>query len=170
MTEKEIGQVLAVLKVAYPQQLNKLNKDEAVATMKLWQTQFANIPYDILMLAVQRYIAEHEFFPSIKEMRDEIRKLHCQAEWALQQHKQEIEYGIGARLSDEVHKQVEYIATTTDDCKAFGAQNNLLDLLGTHYDPQQGQMVGGNKLLTNHCQECESLRQKKEIDSPQKWG
>ena len=129
MTDREMGEILAMLKVAYPQQLNKLSSADAGAMIKLWSLHFADMPFDIMTLVIQQYIPKHEYYPSIKQIKDEIRALHCKAVWALQQHRQEIEYGIGKKLTDDVYKQVQYIADCTDDRKPH-TDETLLDVLG----------------------------------------
>ena len=140
MTDREMGEILAMLKVAYPQQLNKLSSADAGAMIKLWRIHFASIPYDVMTLVIQRYIPKHEYYPGIKQIKDEIRALHCKAVWALQQHRQEIEYGIGKKLTDDVYKQVQYIADCTDD-RSTNTGDTLLDVLDITDGPMLGQTV-----------------------------
>lgn len=141
MTEREISEVLAVLKVAYPQQLSKLSKADALATMRLWRMEFDKVPSDVLMLAVRRHIGKSEFFPNIKELKDELKGMNMQAVCALKEHEQACEFGFGTRLSEEVYNRVKYIAENSDTKRLFCEEKSLLELLGAQYDASAGEVV-----------------------------
>lgn len=79
MTKKEVIQILAILKAAYPNSY-KYNSDmEAAGTVNIWFSEFAPFPADIILLAVQKHIGNSSFPPSIYEVKRKIQSLHWEA-------------------------------------------------------------------------------------------
>lgn len=132
MTEKETIGVLAVLKAAYPQQLNKTSEEEANAIIQIWLEQFKQTQGNIVMLAAQKLIATSTYFPTIAEIKEKIKKLHYEALFAIQQHDQFIEIGVGTKLSDEVLKNINYIYENT---YSKDYEQTIFELVGAKYNP-----------------------------------
>lgn len=82
MTRDEAIKILSVLKAAYPNSYRGMTKDEANGTISVWQSQFANIPYFAVTIAVSKLISTNTFPPSIKEVKDRIRTLYWET-WSL---------------------------------------------------------------------------------------
>ena len=131
MTQNETTAILALLKSAYPQQLSKITQVEAEAMIKLWSIQFHNIPSDIVLLAVQKLIGTSEFFPSIPDIKDKIKKLHWEAWSLLNEHDNacDEEIGIGRKLSESVYKRVKYIFDNTYH-RETDTELSLIDCIG----------------------------------------
>lgn len=77
MTKKETALILATLKAAYPSFYRELSPDDAQAAANLWQTLFADEPYDLVLAAVQALIKTRtSTFPPVPgEVTEQIRKL-----------------------------------------------------------------------------------------------
>ena len=74
MTEEETLKILAVLKVAYPHSFQKMSKSDGWALVRLWQTQFASFPYEIVNAAIHSLIATRTvgYSPTIGEVKEQI--------------------------------------------------------------------------------------------------
>lgn len=101
MTREEAIKILAVLKAAYPNSYKGLTKDEANGIVSVWATQFVNIPYIVVSLAVNKIISNNTFPPSISEVKDKIQTLYCEARSMLDNHKLATE---GLQLSEYAGK------------------------------------------------------------------
>lgn len=88
MTREDAIKILAILKAAYPNSYRNMTKDEANGTVMVWQTQFANIPPEMVMVAVNKLISTSPFPPAICEVKDRIRSLYWELWEVLDQHRQ----------------------------------------------------------------------------------
>ncbi len=79
MTKKEALQILAILKAAYPSSYNGMTKEEATGTVAVWCMQFADMPAEIVMMAIHKLISTNKFPPSISEVKAKIQKIHWEA-------------------------------------------------------------------------------------------
>lgn len=79
MTKDEAIKILAVLKAAYPASYKGMTKAEATGTINVWATQFYNMPYAVVMIAVNKLISINTFPPSINEVKEKIRSLYFEA-------------------------------------------------------------------------------------------
>lgn len=87
MTKEDAIKVLAILKAAYPNSYKNMTKKEANGTVFIWATQFANIPADIVMIAVNKLISTSTFPPAISEVKAKVRGLYYEAYELLEQNK-----------------------------------------------------------------------------------
>lgn len=93
MDRNETMQVLTVLKAAYPHSFKGLSKRDANAMIALWQTMFANEPYEQVGAAVAALISTRKdgFTPTIGEVKERLAfareqvsgALSEQAAWAM---------------------------------------------------------------------------------------
>lgn len=79
MTRDETTKILAVLKAAYPNSYRNMTKQEALGTVAVWHVQFADVPADIVMMAVQKCISTSTFTPSISEVKKKISSICWEA-------------------------------------------------------------------------------------------
>lgn len=79
MTKKEAVQMLAILKAAYPNSYRGMSKEEATGTINIWAMQFAAMPADIVLMALNKLIASSKFPPTVAEVKDKIGTLHWEA-------------------------------------------------------------------------------------------
>ena len=88
MTREETIKILAILKAAYPNSYRNMSKDEANGTVVVWQTQFASIPAEMVLIAVNKLISTSPFPPAICEVKDRIRGLYWEVWEILEKHRQ----------------------------------------------------------------------------------
>lgn len=86
MTRQEAIQILSILKAAYPNSYKGMTKDEANGTINIWATQFNNVPFDVITIAVNKLISTNTFPPSINEVKEKIRALYWEAYQMLDFH------------------------------------------------------------------------------------
>ena len=79
MTKKEAVQILAILKAAYPNSYRGMSKEEATGTVNIWLMQFADMPADIVLMALNKLVASSKFPPTIAEVKDKLSNLHWEA-------------------------------------------------------------------------------------------
>lgn len=84
MTTKETSMVLAILKAAYPSMYNNMTKQEANGTVVVWSMQFADMPVDIVLMAVNKLISTNKFPPAVSEVKKKIQSLHWEAYEAME--------------------------------------------------------------------------------------
>ena len=105
MTYKEACKILAVLKAAYPNSYRNLTAEEAKSIASVWASQFANMPYTAVTIAVQKLISTNTFPPTISEVKSRIRSLYWEAEELLRKHKLATE---GMPVKNHPTKQILY--------------------------------------------------------------
>lgn len=86
MTKTETAKILAILKAAYPNTFKSLSAEDASATVNVWAAQFANMPVNVVMIAVNKLISTNVFPPTITEVKERIRGLYWEAWEMLDQH------------------------------------------------------------------------------------
>ena len=116
MTKTETLQILAVLKAAYPSSYKSMTKEEARGTVAVWYTQLSTVPADLVLLALQKCIAECKFPPSVCEVRQQLSAMQSEAYFMLR--------ALGAELmSEKEKKKLERI------CDCAVAPEMTLDML-----------------------------------------
>ena len=80
MTREETTKILAILKAAYPNSYKNMSQKEAMGTVAVWHMQFADMPPDIVMMAVQKCISTSTFTPSISEVKKKISSICWEAQ------------------------------------------------------------------------------------------
>ncbi len=88
VTEQTIKETLTILKIAYPNALKDLSKEDAYIMIKLWYEDFKDCKKDIFMQAIKNVRSKNVFFPSIADIKNEINeienpklKLNVNEEW-----------------------------------------------------------------------------------------
>lgn len=79
MTKKEAAAILAILKAAYPNSYKNMTQEEAMGTVSVWAVQFADMPADIVLMAVHKAISCSPFPPAICEVKAKLSKLYYEA-------------------------------------------------------------------------------------------
>lgn len=82
MTREETIQILAILKAAYPNSYKNMTKDEANGTVMIWSVQCAEIPANIVLLAINKWISSNPFPPAISELKKKIADMYWES-WQL---------------------------------------------------------------------------------------
>ncbi len=86
MTENETIKILSIMKAAYPSTFKGLTREEGFGMIRIWQMQFADIPAELVMAAVNRLIGKNAFPPSVAEVKKELKELRDEAENLLWMH------------------------------------------------------------------------------------
>lgn len=84
MTEKETAELMAILKAAYPNSYNGMTKQEAIGVVTVWHLHFADVPADIVFMALQKAISSSKFPPSINEVKAKLQSVYWEAHEALE--------------------------------------------------------------------------------------
>lgn len=130
MTRQEALKILAVLRVAYPNSYRGLDEDMASAMAGLWTSQFANMPYLVVSLAVERLISKSTFPPTIAEVNDELRALWAEATTLLDMHEQSYEWGtLEYRLNESTVKTLKTIEEATSPMRSGKYEAPLTELI-----------------------------------------
>lgn len=79
MTKDESIKILAVLTAAYPHAYKSMTTEEANGVVAVWTIQFADVPADIVFMAVNMAISSCKFPPSICEVKECLKTLHWDA-------------------------------------------------------------------------------------------
>lgn len=79
MTREETVQVLSLLKAAFPNSYKGMTRQEANGVISVWATQFANVPVQIVLIAINKLIATNTFPPAIAEVKDKLKSLYYEA-------------------------------------------------------------------------------------------
>lgn len=79
MDRNEAIQVLSILKAAYPNNYKGMTKQEAIGVVNIWASQFAHVPADIVMIALNKTIARKSFPPTIADVKEVLSSMHYEA-------------------------------------------------------------------------------------------
>ena len=116
MNREESIKLLALIKVAYPTAYKDMDDVSKKATVVMWHTTFANVPYQIMEMAFNRFRMSSKFPPTVAEMCEELKHLHWQA---VEEAMQAAAFGRGEDLhtyewimeNTEVYKSQAYLDT-----------------------------------------------------------
>ena len=73
-----------MLAAAYPTAaIKNASPTEAEGIVTVWAIQFANIPADIVFMAINKHISKEKFFPSISEIKENLSGIHWDAYTAI---------------------------------------------------------------------------------------
>lgn len=122
MTQKEAAQILAILKAAYPQFYKDMTKKDAIGTVNVWAVQFAKMPADIVLLAVNKCISTSSFPPSPSEVKKKFQSLYWEACEELNTHRTR------PHLSKEQIKYFEYIKEKTTGSRYQSYEPSIFEL------------------------------------------
>lgn len=137
MTRDETIKVLAILKAAYPNSYRGMTKEEANGTVAVWASQFANIPVNIVMIAVNKHISTNTFPPSINEVKERIRGLYWETWEMLDFHHRGFK-----KLDDKTVAQLEKIIEIVEPMRT---REKLEPTLGELLEGYSGYLSGGGR-------------------------
>ena len=83
MTKEETIELMAILKAAYPNSYNGMTKQEAIGVVAVWHLHFAEVPADIVFMALQKAISSSKFPPTISEVKTKLEVVYWEAQEAL---------------------------------------------------------------------------------------
>jgi hypothetical protein len=155
MTKEETVAIIAMIKVAYPHYYKDINDDkERKPLYSLWYNQFCDLPYELVLQAVNAYIAYGKYPPTIADIAEQLqytydrvyemkqshlRQLKENREWndIPEQFKPEKPYKVGIILSEEQLAYVEEIL------RLFANREHRINEIA--WNEQQKKLTGGNK-------------------------
>lgn len=70
MTREEAIQVLTLLKAAYPRFYTGMTRADAEAAISLWASMLADMPFEVVKIAIEKYMAVGKFPPTIADIRE----------------------------------------------------------------------------------------------------
>ena len=133
MTDKEAVQILAILKAAYPNSYKGMSKEEAKATATVWAVQFAEIPVQVVSIAVNKLISSSPFPPAICEVKNKLGALYWEAKEMLDSDMRAKKI-CSEGLSEQKIAFYEAIKNATKDYKCAN-------------EPSISQIIGDSKML-----------------------
>lgn len=136
MTKKEALQILAILKAAYPSSYNGMTKEEATGTVAVWCMQFADLPAEIVMMAIHKLIGTSKFPPSIAEVKNKIETIHWEAYEAITYSRREF-------LPPEEKKRYEQIYEATRNYKMSKCHEIPISQMMAIGSPGEPLKIGG---------------------------
>lgn len=124
MNSKEALQVLAILKASYPNHYRNLTQEDATGIVSVWALQFANVPADIVLMALNKAVSVNEFKPpNIAEVKKKIESVYWEA-----YEKIERNYRF-KNLSDEELATYKRICKATEKYKFGKVEPSISDML-----------------------------------------
>lgn len=79
MTQEESIKLLALIKLAYPNSYKDIDRDTQIATVNMWHRAFTDIPFGIIEMALDSFVKESKFPPTIAEITEKLRAIHGEA-------------------------------------------------------------------------------------------
>lgn len=124
MTLKESAQILAVLTAAYPNAYKNMSENEAAGVALVWASQFADVPADIVFMALQKAISTCKFPPTICEVKEKLKKLYFEAYEKISSHRSKF-----IKLTDAELEQYKRVSERTYAYKHIDAEPEIKTLL-----------------------------------------
>ena len=116
-------QVLAILKASYPNQYRNLTQEDAQGIAGVWSIQFANIPADIVVMALNKAVSANDYPPTIAEVKKKISSVHSEAYDFIERHHRM------NNLSDEELATYKRIYKETEKYKFGISEPSIRDML-----------------------------------------
>lgn len=79
MDKTEATQLLALIKVAYPTSYRDLDKATTDATINMWHVTFSDVPFNIMVIAFERFRRVSKFPPTVAEICEELKNVYYKA-------------------------------------------------------------------------------------------
>lgn len=111
MTKTEAADLLAILLTAYPNHFKNASSDEAQGVITLWSVQFADLPAEIVFMALNKHISTSKFPPTIAEINEKINTIYWEA------HSKAYSFYENEVIPEEEQKYYERICRVTESYK-----------------------------------------------------
>lgn len=79
MTQEESIKLLALIKLAYPNSYKDIDRDTQLATVNMWHRVFAETPFGIVEMALDNFVRDSKFPPTIADIIERLRAMHDEA-------------------------------------------------------------------------------------------
>lgn len=142
MNREETLKILALLKAAYPNSYKNMTAAEANGTVSIWQMQFADIPADVVLIALHKVIAVSVYPPTVADIRGKFREIYIESDLMLRDSAENLTESEKRRLQHITDILYKYFPTNTirdlplrdilksfptNDAQAIAAGNNKLN-------------------------------------------
>lgn len=137
MTHEDATKILAIITANYPNYYRRLTPEEARGVVTTWQIQFADVPVDVVLIALNKVMSTSEFPPTVAAIKKKFRNIYIEADLLLNgsekltdEHRAQCEH-LKAALTNYQMKETEI--RTIDIIKAYtgttgiAAESNLLN-------------------------------------------
>lgn len=124
MTTGETTVILAAITAAYPNAYKNMSQEEARAVVTVWAIQFADMPADIVFMAVNKAIATSKYPPTIAEVKQKVSALY----WEAYGHMNENRF---QTLTEKEERAYRRIMDVTQGAKYAGAEPTLANMIGS---------------------------------------
>ena len=140
MTVKEAAQVLAILQAAYPNSYKSVtDEDSANGVIAVWAIQFADIPVQVVLLAVNKLISTSTFPPAICEVKKKLGSLYWEAKEMLDLHTHAQQF-TGKKTNEKQIAFYESVKNSTRDYKySSSIEPSIQQIIGK----DETLMIGG---------------------------
>ena len=119
MTQQEATKFLALIKVAYPTSYRDMDKDMVLATINMWHTTFADIPYVIMEMALERYRRQNKFPPTVADVYECLEAIYYDAV-------ADANIALG-RGDEETVRRCKYVMNHTYHLRQYSHEANAID-------------------------------------------
>ncbi len=87
MNDQEAAKLLSLVKLSYPTAYRDTDRQSAAATVKMWASSFAGVPYPVAERAFDRFRMRSKFPPTVACLAAELKKMYFEAENAAFAHR-----------------------------------------------------------------------------------
>lgn len=132
MNRKEAIQVLAILKASYPNHYKNLTQEDAQGIVSVWGIQFADMPADIVLMALNKVVSESTYPPTIADVKKKIESVHWEAYEMIDRN---------YRLNNLTEEQLAYykrVSKATERYKFGRAEPLIKDMLPSNVKQIEG--------------------------------
>lgn len=139
MNKQESLQMMAILKAAYPNAYNGMTRQEASSVVAVWALQFANIPAEIVYIALQKAIATSKFPPTVYEVKNKLESVYWEAYEALNNRQiREI-----APLTEAQRERYQWIYDNTKSYRCAADMEPKIDMILPTWNGAGPAAIGG---------------------------
>lgn len=88
MNKTDTIKLLAQISTVYPAAYRNMDAEASRSTVDLWHSAFPDIPYDIMEEAFRRHRCTSSFAPTVRDLEEQLRSIHFDAEDVMWVHRQ----------------------------------------------------------------------------------
>lgn len=123
MNRKEATQVLTILGASYPKFYRNITDEETQGIVGVWSMQFASVPADIVLMALNKAVSVNDYPPTIADVKKKISSVNSEAYDIIERHHRM------KNLSDEELATYKRIYKETEKYKFGISEPSIRDML-----------------------------------------
>ena len=125
-----------MIKVAYPTSYRDLDKVTTEATINMWHITFDSVPFNIMVIAFERFRRVSKFPPTVAEICEELKSVYYTA-YADYVQSGNSAWG-NAKLNEEKRKKAKYIMDCTQQFENVQHRINYSNITDKQIDAYYG--------------------------------